>query len=165
MSGSANFSPCGLYRYRLERLLESGDGTVLWVMLNPSTADADHDDNTIRRVKAFSQSWGFRRALVGNVYAFRSTNPRGLWTADDPTGPDNPKHLHEMAAEASLIIAAWGQHVKRADVEPVEDLLRMYGNVWCLGTGRGEKPKHPLMLPADTQRTLYAPRLHRPEVA
>ncbi len=165
MTGGAVFSACGLYRYRLERHFETGDGKVLWVMLNPSTADAHRDDNTIRRVKSFSQAWGFRIALVGNVYAFRSTNPRGLRTADDPTGPDNVKHLQEMASEASLIVAAWGQHVLEADAEPVRGLLSRYGNVWCLGVGRGGKPKHPLMLPADTQCQLYMPRLHRSDVA
>lgn len=81
---SAVFSPCRRWRYRLERdvaRLGSTRGAVAFVGLNPSVADETLDDPTIRRCKGFAADWGFRTLVMANAYAWRSTDPRGLWTA------------------------------------------------------------------------------------
>src|ERR1700691_893264 len=64
MRMGAVFSPCRRYRYALWR--EWGvlpgmpdKGYVLFVGLNPSTADETRDDATIRRCIAFAQAWGY----------------------------------------------------------------------------------------------------------
>jgi hypothetical protein len=164
-------SDCGKYRYRLGRdVREAGGaypnaGYVLWIMLNPSTADAAFDDNTIRRCIGFTRAWGYAELLAGNLYALRSTNPSGLWASDDPYGPKNRNHLSEMARDAALIVAAWGQHAQREDAEPLADLLCGYADLWCLGVGGSNKPKHPLMLRADTARVLYLPKRYVRESA
>jgi hypothetical protein len=66
---SAIISDCGLYRYRLERHALSGAGSVAWIMVNPSTADATTDDATIRKVIGFSERMGAGWAIVGNKFA------------------------------------------------------------------------------------------------
>lgn len=154
---SAILSPCGRYRYSLTRQWRAAGQTALWVMLNPSTADATHDDNTIRAITRITQAWGYRGFMVGNVYALRSRNPAALWAVDDPVGPDNARHLHDMAVSAHRIIAAWGAHADRADADPIADMLAIYGDVWCLGLNKNGSPKHPLFLRTDTERVIFAP--------
>lgn len=167
----AVISDCGKFRYRLGRdVREDGTtypnpGYVLWVMLNPSTADAECDDNTIRRCIGFTRAWGYSELLVGNLYAYRSTDPAGLWTADDPDGPENRDHLQQMARDAASIVVAWGRHAKRADSEPTTYLLARHADVWCLGLNKyGGQPAHPLMLPRNTERLMFTPRFHRQEI-
>ena len=80
------------YRYQLSRIWEEEKPKVLFIMLNPSTADADVDDPTIRRVVNFAKSWGYGGVFVGNLYAFRSTDPKGLRYIDNPVGEDNIGH-------------------------------------------------------------------------
>ena len=92
----ATFSECGRYRYTLRRAWDAGpshSGTVCWVMRNPSTADADKLDPTLRRCRGFTLGWGFAAMSVVNLYALRSTDPRGLWDTSDPVGPDNDEAI------------------------------------------------------------------------
>lgn len=110
---AATISPCGRYRYTLARELgrdlgAEARGTVLFVMLNPSTADSSIDDPTIRRCIGFARAWDYERLEVGNLFAWRATDPDELDSADDPVGPDNDRHLAELAAGAALVVAAWG---------------------------------------------------------
>lgn len=129
MKGDAVISDCGLYRYRLRRWLSNLSPYVLFVGLNPSTADAMQDDNTVRAWKRLTCAWGYQSFVVGNVYALRSRDPKALWAADDPDGPENLVHLRQMAAGADLIVACWGAHAKRADYEPITDMLATHGTV------------------------------------
>lgn len=113
VSGRAIFSECGRYRYTLERSWASAPRYVLWIMLNPSTADASQNDATIRRCIGYARAWGYTGILVGNLYAWRSTSPRGLYSAPDGSvgaiGEDNDRHLRDMLERASLLVCAWGQ--------------------------------------------------------
>lgn len=147
MRSSAVISPCGLYRYRLERWWTAGSRNVLWVMLNPSTADAHQDDPTIAKCIRFSKAWGFDGITVGNVYAWRATDPRALRQVSDPVGPENDAHLRRMARHASLIVAAWGTKADVRRAERTLDLLRRVGTVHALRIAKGGQPWHPLYLP------------------
>src|SRR5262245_13227298 len=104
---SAELSPCGRYRYALTRTWGDPKKVVCWVMLNPSTADADQDDPTIRRCLGFSRAWGAGGLVVVNLFALRATDPDQLRIAADPVGPDNDSHL-STAAFGRLVVAAWG---------------------------------------------------------
>jgi hypothetical protein len=150
---SAVISPDGLYRYQLTR--RWGSGPLLpWIMLNPSTADETIDDNTIVRVKNFSDGFGFGGCRIGNLYAFRSTDPKTLWQQPDPVGPDNNIHLHRILREAEdnkiPVVAAWGVNARQ---ERIDELLAMRGasRLRCLGTTKFGAPKHPLYLPVTAQ--------------
>lgn len=148
---SAALSPCGRYRYRLGREWPGGHGTVLFVMLNPSTADAEVDDPTVRRCVGFARRWGFRRLEVGNLFARRASKPSELWRVPDPIGPENDYHLVEMSKGADCVVAAWGQNVgqRRRDLQ----VLRILdGPVAHLGLTRRGYPRHPLYLRADVVR-------------
>lgn len=117
MDKSAIISDCGSYRYRLGRKWADGVPCV-FVMLNPSTADAEQDDPTIRRCIAFAKAWGCGELIVVNLFAFRATSPRDMMEADDPVGPDNMEHVRHAAAVAKgrqgeivgPVVCAWGSH-------------------------------------------------------
>lgn len=151
---SAVLSHCEKYRWILGRELKAFrldrprlKGTVLWVMLNPSTADAELDDPTIRRVIEFSRAWGYTKILVVNLYALRATDPKELWVADDPVGAENDAWIHQAAQGASRVILGWGAHAKRERVAEVYELLTVDNPVvYCLGTNADGSPKHPLYL-------------------
>lgn len=109
---SAAISKCGTYRYHLGRRWSDNPKTALFVMLNPSTADASEDDATIRRCKSFAKAWGCGALSVVNLFAFRATDPRDMKAAADPVGPDNEQHF--KAALTGLgggpVVCAWGNH-------------------------------------------------------
>lgn len=149
MRRSASISECGRYRYALYREWEpSALMPIMWLMLNPSTADADTDDPTIRRCIGFSKAWGYGALYVGNLYGIRSTNPSILLTtgADEARGPENIASLCHMADRSALIVAAWGVHGGKAFPRGVNKP----GGVWCLGTTKHGSPKHPLYVKGDT---------------
>ena len=106
---SAEISECGQYRYRLSRRWGPGLPT-LFIMLNPSTADAEIDDPTIRRCMGFAKSWGRDGIEVVNLFAFQATSPKDMQTAADPVGPENEVHVEEAVAECFEVICAWGAH-------------------------------------------------------
>jgi hypothetical protein len=148
---TADLSPDGKYRYLLTRRwsrFAGGGRRIMWVMLNPSIADATKDDPTIRRCIKFSQRWGFDEMMVCNVYAYRATKPEDL--PDDyaeRAGPKNDEYLRHISSLAATIVCAWG--TKGLKVAP---WAIAYGKrLWCLGKTKHGYPKHPLYLPADTQ--------------
>ena len=107
---TARLSECGRYRYELYRQWDESKSDVLFVMLNPSTADHTKDDRTIMRCVGFAQRWGYGGLLVGNLFALRSTNPEKLYRNVDPVGLDNDAALQSMVARVDVVIAAWGNH-------------------------------------------------------
>jgi|SRR5580700_613930 hypothetical protein len=158
---SATISDCGLFRYTLERkwALGGGRGTVLWVMLNPSTADAEIDDPTIGRCIGYAKSWGYDGIMVGNLFAYRATKPADLWDAGeniDIIGSENDGHLRRMAAAASIVVAAWGGVKCAPQVYHVTKLLTKYADVHCLGATKDGGPLHPLYKPKDLRPILYS---------
>lgn len=156
LTGSAVFDPTGTWRYRLERAW--GDGrAIAFVMLNPNTADAEHDDPTIRRCVGFARRWGFGRLVVVNLFAWCCRRPRMLREAGDPVGPRNDAHLRRAAAEADRVVAAWGNHGRLLDRDrAVVELLG--GPLHCLGTTKHGCPRHPLYLASDTPLEAYESR-------
>lgn len=152
---SAVISECGRYRYALLRRWGDAPTFATFVLLNPSTADAEQDDPTIRRCIGFAKAWGLAALRVVNVYALRSTDPEALRRADDPVGPLNDRYLtrHAEAArdEGMPLVAAWGAH---ADPNRVRQVLALPGMtaLTALGTTKDGHPRHPLYLPAAAAR-------------
>ena len=161
----AIFSDDKIHRYTLSRVTSVKDGgTVLFIMLNPSTATAAEDDPTIRRCFRFAQDWGYTNLLVGNLYAFRATDPKELYMANDPVGPENDRHLLRMARAANLVVCAWGTMgelrrrgwmvlwlLKRTNETSIQN-TGMKTPVRHLGLTKNGQPKHPLYLKANAER-------------
>ncbi len=152
---SAIISACGAYRYRLERQWDGEKPKVAFLMLNPSTADAEADDPTIRRCIGFAKSWGFGALIVGNLFALRSTDPAALYSHADPVGPDNDKHLGAIARSAETIICAWGTHGAFRDRgRTVAEMLDGH-NLAALTVTKDGHPGHPLYIAASMQPKAY----------
>lgn len=156
MRGSATFDRTGTYRYTLHRRWDADRPRICFCLLNPSTADAKVLDPTLTRCLRYAQAWGFGAMEVVNIFALRSTDPRGLRETADPIGPDNDRAIKRAARRCELLIAGWGNahNIHRslgARAAHVRELLLGIGEVHCLGvTGAGE-PKHPLYLRADLE--------------
>lgn len=160
---SAVISDCGMFRYRLERQVPHRQGMAHWNKViaffgvNPSTADATVDDATVRKWIGFCQLWGAPRFIVGNVFARRATDVRTLQRVFDPIGPDNRRHLHEIAAEADILVPCWGSRAKlprelHMQLDVTEEILRDTGKpLMVFGLTASGDPKHPLMLGYDTK--------------
>ena len=152
----ATISACGQYRYHLWRVWCEEAPIMCFVCQNPSTADADADDPTIRRCIGFATRDGFGGISVRNVFALRATDERELLTHPDPYGPDNDDHLL-AAGQRSLmtrLVVAWGNEFggKRLREKYVRAacILAPQGP-YCLGTTKSGAPRHPLFLRADTE--------------
>jgi hypothetical protein len=148
VNGWAHISADGRYRYSLTRNL-GGDETCTFVMLNPSTADAEQDDPTIRRCIRFARDWGYTRLKVVNLYAFRTTDPGFLWLQHDPVGPENDHAISLAFGGSSLIVAAWGAHARADRVARFAEVFRGWP-MHALGLTQRGAPRHPLYLPAST---------------
>ncbi|OYX08820.1 MAG: hypothetical protein B7Z08_07520 [Sphingomonadales bacterium 32-68-7] len=124
-------------------------------MVNPSTADAERDDATIRRVIGFGKTLGWSRVIVGNVFAYRATDIRELANAADPVGPENPAHLGEILDQADVAIVAWGTLGKlprslRLEWRNVAEIAATFAvPLKCFGTTKDGHPRHPLVLKKD----------------
>lgn len=150
----AVISDCGKYRYHLWRRWDDCLPTMVWVMLNPSTADASEDDPTIRRCVGFAKREGCGGISVRNVFAFRSTDPRELAKVDDPVGPLNHEHL-QSARRVSLmtiLVCGWGkprtEKRLKAGYQSAGVILACQ-TAHCFGTNKDGSPRHPLYLPSD----------------
>lgn len=111
MRKDAVISECGKYRYTLSR--HWGDGAhVLFCLLNPSTADANQEDPTLRRGIGFARQWGFDGVVFVNLFAYRATDPADMLAAEDPVGPENDKYILQEAERADFVVMAYGAHGK-----------------------------------------------------
>lgn len=148
----AVFSPCRRYRYALTRRVGFGARVVAFLMCNPSTADETKNDPTIRRCIDFATRDGFGVLRILNLFAWRSTDPRGLLEAADPVGPDNDATILAIAAEAEIVICAWGVHGRlHGRANAVLALLRPHADkLRSLGLTKTGAPRHPLYLPGRT---------------
>lgn len=149
---SAQISNCGRYRYRLQRSWNRALPSPLFIMLNPSTADAEIDDATIRSIKRLCYAWDFGGFEVVNLYAWRATDPRELERAADPVGPENDSVIADALSRCEPVVCAWGAH-KMAESRALAVLAAAkVSNVtpYCLGKTKAGHPCHPLYLKTGT---------------
>lgn len=152
MTGTAVFSECRRYRYRLTRTWDGSTLPLVRIMLNPSTADEYVLDPTIRRCVGFSAAAGYGGVEIYNLFAFRSTDPTQLLRERDPVGPDNERYIRSIRNQ-HRIIAGWGV-VKRqliVKIEVIIGYLEEKRKLECLGVTAGGHPKHPLYVPYKQQ--------------
>jgi len=149
------FSPDRVYRYTLWRSWDMfNERFLMTIGLNPSTADEERDDPTIRRCVGFAKAWGYGGLLMTNLFAYRSTDPDALYEVVDPVGAENLHYLRLVATQAGAILVAWGCHGRYMD----RDRLTMQAlgkPLLCLGRTKTGEPRHPLYTRKDTQPVLY----------
>ena len=145
---TAVISKCEKYRYKLTRTWDEDKGKVLFIMLNPSTANHIENDLTTIRCINFAEKWGYGGIMIGNIYPFRAKRPKDLrkWLNTSNNGlwehrEGNIDAVHQMADQADLIVCAWGCNYKDGVPDWVEELGDLHYLEIC---DDGITPKHPL---------------------
>ncbi len=147
------FSNCRKYRYVLEHTWNDDSLKIVWIALNPSSADEQQLDPTLRRIKGFSESWGYGGFIMLNLFAFRATLPKDMISAEDPIGPQNNEILDQYSSFP--MVAAWGKDgkFKNRDKEVI-DLIGK-DNLYYLKLNKDNSPAHPLYLKKDLMLKKY----------
>jgi hypothetical protein len=146
------------YRYTLKRVWDASLGSVLFVMMNPSTADPYVDDPTVAKCQRYARAWGYGTLFVGNTFAYRATNQKVLLQVADPVGPENDEWLLKMAQQAGRIVLAYGKPHKQLCQRgrDVASLLRRAGHeLYVLKLCNDGTPSHPLYLKGTLRPSLF----------
>jgi hypothetical protein len=160
MANACVFSADRRHRYTLihrwDDLLTPAGAGIAWICLNPSTADENQLDPTLRRIRGFSAAWGYTHFIMLNAFAFRATDPADMKAAADPVGPDNDHWIAHWAGRVDRVMLGWGEH--GAHLGRHEQVLALLdpGKTCCLGRNASGQPKHPLYVAQRTQPQPYA---------
>lgn len=146
MNNTAAFSECRNYRYALWRTWDATKPTVMFVGLNPSTADEITDDPTLTRCINFAKSWDYGGVCMANLFAFRATEPRAMKVARDPIGSENNEWLLRLSKDAALVVAAWGND--GSFLGRSRQVITLLPDMHCLKMNKSGEPAHPLYQPA-----------------
>lgn len=147
----AELSPCRTYRYALWRIWDETKRYVVFICLNPSTADETEDDPTIRRCIGYAKAWGFGGIYMVNLFAFRATDPKAMKAAENPIGDDNDYWLRKLSC-AGLAVAAWGNH--GVHLGRSKEVRALIPELYCLKQNKSGEPVHPLYQKASLTPTL-----------
>lgn len=141
---AAEFSTDRQYRYSLTRIWDRDRAKCLLIGLNPSKADENYNDPTIRRCIGFAWRWGYGGIHICNLYGYMATHPRELFAHIDPVGADNDRTLLRMQEAVDDVILAYGNHGLRNDRH--RQMLAWIKRPLCIRKGKSGLPLHPLYL-------------------
>ncbi|MBS1089471.1 DUF1643 domain-containing protein [Gluconobacter wancherniae] len=145
--------PADCYRYTLRRTWDPSAPLVMWLMMNPSLATEIGDDRTVAKCQRYARAWGYGGIFVGNSFAYRCTDQKRLLEVPDPIGPENDRHLLEMARQADLVVLAYGAPQIKTLRPRGTEVARMLGKagikVTALRLSKSGRPEHPLYLPSE----------------
>lgn len=153
MIRGAAFSQDKIYRYALWRIWDQDREQVLFIGLNPSTADERQDDPTIRRCIGFASAWGYGGMWITNLFALRTPSPKIIRQAADPVGPENDIWLFSLVESFSRVIACWGNcggYLQRD-----KTIAAQFPQIYSLAVTKLGFPAHPLYLPTGIIPTEY----------
>jgi hypothetical protein len=155
----ARISDCKKYRYWLTRTWDDTLPQAIFIGLNPSTADAQKDDQTIRKLVNYADKWGYGRIIMLNVFAYRATDPRDLKHVNDPIGPDNDAEIDGAIKDMSsndILVFMWSKWAKELMPRRVDTLQKKYwdrAHYFKLNTDGS--PAHPLYLAGNLKPRKY----------
>jgi len=160
MNNICIFSEDRKYRYSLRHFWgkeSDKENPIAWIALNPSTADENKLDPTLRRIKGFSESWGYNCFYMLNIFAYRATDPREMKKQEDPVGPLNDFYIKQICKKCDTIVCAWGNHGKHLNrsEEVLKNLFDTNPNICYLELSKIGEPKHPLYLKGDLNLKKY----------
>jgi hypothetical protein len=150
MEYEAVFDASGRYRYSLWRAWSNDSPRIVFILLNPSTADEQRNDPTIRRCIGFALGWNYGSVEVVNLFAYRATNYRELFKVSDPVGEENNRFLTQAVERYSTVVVGWGiRGTLLGRDRQVLSLLAGRKDVYCLGITKDGLPRHPLYVKGD----------------
>lgn len=156
----AVFSPCRKYRYHLSQIWDDKKPPMLWLMLNPSTADEVQNDPTVERCERRARMWGYGGSEVFNIFAYRATDPKDMRAHRDPIGPDNDEWIRKFARRSvrSIGVCGWGEHgAHLGRGKAVMKILQEESAiVHALKVNASGHPKHPLYVAYKAKPVIYS---------
>jgi len=135
------------YRYVLSRIWDDSKDKIVFIGLNPSTADEKEDDPTIRKCISYAKKWGYGGLYMLNLFAYRATKPKEMKKANNPIGDENDKYLDEYVNKSDKVICAWGNNGSFQNRS--YKILNKYNNLYYLKLNKSKEPSHPLFLSRD----------------
>jgi len=153
IDSGAQISPDGRYRYNLWRVWDASQPIVVFVALNPSTADEEKNDPTVKRLIGFTKAWGYGGFHLINLFAYRATDPARLAAAADPVGPDNDKVI--ALYRKFRIVACWGVHGALFDRDKAVLSILREADLQSFGLTKDGHPKHPLYLANESELVVF----------
>lgn len=157
----AIYSPCRQYRYVLHRRWGEADRAIMFIMLNPSTATEQVDDPTVRKCRTYASRWGYNHLIVGNIMAYRATDPGQLSRIYDPVGPENHQILSKIFTfYQPMLICAWGRVTRKlahAETAMCALLRDLHAQPHALRVNANGSPGHPLYLSLDAKPVPWTP--------
>ena len=151
---NATFSSCRTYRYSLSRIWDKKKKFVLFIGLNPSTADEKVDDPTIRRCVNYAKEWGYGGFKMVNLFAYRTTLPSNLKKVKYPVGSENDKYIMTLSKKADITVAVWGNNGNLYSRD--KQVLSLIPSLMCLKINKSGQPAHPLYLKKGLKLTKFA---------
>lgn len=165
LDAGADINDMRTHRFRLWRAWGPGQ-RLAWLMMNPSTADEDVLDPTLRRCVGFAKAWGYDGIEIFNVATLRTPSPATL-VAAHKSGLDvfmrEQRNAAILATAPSIgrVIVAWGACALTCEEAASGGALFTTSQVMCLGKTLAGHPRHPLYLRADTLPEAWASILER----
>ena len=153
IDSGADFSPCRKYRYTLWRVWDESKPLVMFLGLNPSTADEIKNDPTVTRCINYAKSWNYGGMYMMNIFAFRTTYPIELKKALEPIGKENNYWIEKISKNVDKCIGAWGNDglfLNRSDY-----IKQNVNNLYCLKINHSGEPSHPLYLKSTLKPIKY----------
>jgi hypothetical protein len=151
MESGAIFDASSRYRYSLWRAWSNDSPRIVFILLNPSSADEERNDPTIRRCIGFARAWNFGSIEVVNLFAYRATDAKELLKVVDPVGEENNRFLMQAVERCSTVVVGWGTRgTSLGRDRQVMSLLTGRNDVYCLCTTKDGQPRHPLYVRGDT---------------
>ncbi len=172
MNSNAFFSLSRKYRYRLTRKLSESNKRIIFIGLNPSTANAENNDSTLRRLINFSNSWGYGSLVVINLFARVSISPKFLKSSSNPIGHHNNFELKSKIIgwsqdEFSDLWLGWGAHgsfmkrdreilkeVRKFSLKKIENFPKAKMPL-AIGLTKSGSPRHPLYMHSSSYLTAF----------
>lgn len=149
IDAGAIFSDDRKHRFKLWRIWQPEPRMIVFIGLNPSTADETTNDPTVRRCINYARRWGYGGMFMANIFAYRATDPADMKAAADPIGEHNDSFLNSMVAECETAVACWGTH--GAHRERHAEVTGFLSGLKCFGKTKEGFPRHPLYLPNTAQ--------------
>lgn len=147
MKKDAILSDCRKYRYALWRIWDCSLPYLLFIGLNPSTADEKKDDPTIRKCIKYAKYWEYGGFYMANLFAFRATDSSKLYKEKKPIGQNNDEWIVKLSKKARIVVAAWGNNGNYLDRS--KKVVNMIPDLYCLKKNNSGEPTHPLYLNID----------------
>ena len=155
MNIGAEFSPDKKYRFALWRIWHDDKPLVMFIGLNPSTANERKDDPTIRRVTRFAYDWGYGGFFMMNLFPFVTPYPSML--IKDRL-EENDQYLLRTAEKCNKVVFSWGSFSRLGD-RP-SHIMKMFPDAHCFGKSKSGNPLHPLYLPSKLKPILFHEDIH-----